>query len=285
MIRKHFLNATSKIRTFLKLLKRFGLKFACKYTLDFLGIKTYLMVKYPVTGIKVKVRFHPFWERLEGERWELNCIKHVSKITREGQIILDIGAWIGPYTLLFSKLVQDTGQVYAFEPDPKALALLRENLEKNNLTNVRVEGICISNYIGKAKLKSYSQFGDSGSSLILPNGQTVAAETTVKTTTIDRYCEENGVCPDGIKIDVEGAEGLVIEECQNTIMKCSPWILLEFHGHHMPKKEREVCWRQIVSCAKEVIFIDGSSNYYHYGDKVESVPDCLYFHVFIKPKH
>jgi hypothetical protein len=120
-------------------------------------------------------------------------------------------------------------------------------------------------------------------STIVPHkDSTVLDEINVESTTIDRYCEENDIHLNGIKIDVEGAEKFVIEGCQSIIGKYSPWILMEFHGHLMSSEERLTCWYRIVDQAKEVIFIDGFSNLYQYGSKVESIPDCLNFHVLIK---
>jgi FkbM family methyltransferase len=203
---------------------------------------------------------------------------------KEGQAILDVGAGLGAYTLLFAKLAQDTGQIHAFEPNPKAFGILRDNVERNGLTNTHISEFGISNSIGKAQLKAHGPGGLDGSTstLITPEGQKATGEIRIETTTIDSYCQENDIHPDGIKIDVEGAEGLVIEGARATIAKCSPWILLEFHGHLMSQKDRETCWHRVVDSAKELTFICGETNQYKYGDKVASIPDCLYFHVLIK---
>lgn len=262
---------------------KFGLVFLLKSSLSERGLKVYSTVTYPIINSHITVRPLIYWKELEMGRWEFNCIRYLSNVVKKGTTILDIGAWIGQYTLFFSKLVGDTGLVYAFEPDPKAFDILRDNVEKNCLTNVHIEKICINNSVGEAKFYPVIQFGSSGSSLI-PYMRSCAGlrEIIVGTTTIDKYCEENGICPDGIKIDVEGAEGLVIEGCRNTIEKYSPWILLEFHGTFMSEKERRINWHKIVGSAKKVIFIDGNSNQYHYRSQVKSMPDCLHFHVFIK---
>lgn len=118
------------VKSFFHYSRKFGLKFTLKSALSYLGIKVYSTVKYPIFGIKVTVSSNVFWKELERRCWELDCIKYISNVIKEGQILLDVGAWIGPYTLLFSKLVQDVGRVYAFEPDPKALKILQHNVEK-----------------------------------------------------------------------------------------------------------------------------------------------------------
>jgi len=274
------------IKTFFKSLRDFRLKFVLKSLLNYYGIKNYSTIKYPFINISVTVRTSSFWKELERGHIEPNCIKQIVNVVRKGQVIFDVGAYIGTYTLLLSKLVRDTGRVYAFEPDPKAFDILRDNKEKNGLSNVRIQKVGMSNSIGTHKLRGI-QFGDSSFSLIerknlFPIGQ--LREIVIETTTIDRYCKENDIYPDGIKIDVEGAEALVIDGCRNIIEKYSPWILLEFHGNFMTQKERRTNWHRIVDSAKEVLFMDGNSNRYYFGSKVESSapPDCLHFHVFIK---
>ena len=271
-----------KPKTLFRCLKEFGLKSTLKIALSYLGVRIYFTIKYPFSGIKATVRSNLFWKNLEkGYWWESNSYKYISNVVKEGQIILDMGACYGSYTLLFSKLVRDGGHVYAFEPDPKAFDILCDNIEKNHLTNAHIDKICISNSVGEAKLRA-GRFGTGASSMIGDEPGTALRETIVETTTIDKYCEENRICPDGIKMDIEGAEGLAIDGCRNIIKKCSPWILLEFHGFLMSEEERRTNWHKIVDSAQKVVFLDGDSKSYHYGSEVKSMPDCLHFHVFIE---
>ena len=46
---------------------------------------------------------------------------------RGDSVILDIGAWVGPYSLFFSKIFREEGRVYAFEPDSEAFNKLKRN--------------------------------------------------------------------------------------------------------------------------------------------------------------
>jgi FkbM family methyltransferase len=185
------------VKIFLKSVSELALKFAFKFALDYLGVKTYCTIEYPVVSIKIRVRTSSFWKDLEKGKWELNSIRYISGIVGEGETILDVGAWIEPYTLLFSKLVQDTGSVYAFDPDPKAFGILSDNMEKNFLNDVHIERVCVSNSVGKAQLKNFNRLGDSMGSIIArkegidSNETSASTEITVETTTLDKYCEEN----------------------------------------------------------------------------------------------
>ncbi len=267
------------IRTTPKKVREYGLMFTLKYYLDYMGLINYSTIEYPVRDIKVTVRPDPFWKLCEKHKWELMCIKHISDVVKPGQVIFDVGSWVGLYTLLFSKLMRGTGRVYAFDCDPRAFDILRDNVERNCLTNVQVEKICLSNSVGQADFKFH---GFTGSSLISHNLIANLKTIRVEISTIDKYCEDNSIFPNGIKIDVEGAEGLVIEGCRDTLEKYHPWVLLEFHGMYMSEKERRINWYKIVDSSKKIVFVDGDSRQYQYGSEVTSLPDCPHFHVFIR---
>jgi len=261
-LRKHgFLN------TFKKFLWELGI-LELKFLLKILRIKVYSTIKYPLTGIEINVRFNDFfWRKLAKGSWEFNCIRYLSKIVRNGQTILDVGAWNGPYTLLLSKLVGDGGKVIAFEPDSSAYTFLLENIKINNLKNTIAERIGLSNFTGKSKLVIYRNvFGvrsQSISSLSLRNNEVKSKYEIIKITTIDKYCEENNIHPDGLIIDVEGAEGLVIEGARSIIKKFSPWILLEFHGNLMSKEQQISNLQQILDVSKKVAIINDNLRFYN----------------------
>ena len=71
---------------------------------------------------------------------------------RPGMTIVDVGANIGYYTLLFSKLTGESGRVYAFEPEPQNFALLQENLKRNERTNVIALNRAVSDQSGPSFL-------------------------------------------------------------------------------------------------------------------------------------
>src|SRR5437867_3185244 len=60
----------------------------------------------------------------------------VQQMVRPGDVVLDVGANIGYYTLIFAELVGEQGHVYAFEPDPRNFAFLAKNVHSNRYRNV-----------------------------------------------------------------------------------------------------------------------------------------------------
>jgi len=79
----------------------------------------------------------------------------IKKYIQRGAVVLDAGAKIGYFTLIFARLVGDEGKVFAFEPAPENFALLKKNVEINGYQNVVIEQKAISNKTGKARLYLY----------------------------------------------------------------------------------------------------------------------------------
>jgi len=121
-----------------------------------------------------------------------------------GDVVFDIGAYVGDTALWFSKAVGSHGKVYAFEPEPRNFAKLKANLERNKVTNVIPLQLALSENEGEM------QVATGGSSSTITQAGT---GTSVEVTTIDRFVETNKISQvDFIKMDVEGHENLSLYE-------------------------------------------------------------------------
>ncbi len=140
-----------------------------------------------------------------------------------GFCVFDIGANTGYYTLLASRFVGPTGTVFAFEPLPRNIQLLKAHIALNGLENVTVIPKAASNGDG------FASFSAGNSPLM--GKLSAGGEFEVETVTIDRMIEQNlAPLPQVIKIDVEGAECDVILGGEATIKKHRPAILLAGHS-------------------------------------------------------
>lgn len=143
--------------------------------------------------------------------WFCNALK-------PGDIVFDIGANGGLYTLLASKIVGSTGHVYAFEPGERELALLKNNLEKNKVSNVTVINQAVSD---RKSTANFVVSQDGAMNSLAKNThmyQNVINTTTVETTSLDIFINEFNIPKvDLIKIDVEGAEHLVLAGMKNLL--------------------------------------------------------------------
>ena len=162
---------------------------------------------------------------------ELEHREMLSRIVNPGITIFDVGANIGYYAIMESKLVGDQGRIIAIEPSPSNIELLRKNLTLNSITNVEVLSGAISDKNGKAKFhlshqSNLNTFHAIGSGLKHLSGYSINVETQ----TISQLSTTFGK-PDLIRMDVEGHEVAVlngaIEDIRLGIMR--PAVIFETH--------------------------------------------------------
>jgi FkbM family methyltransferase len=144
-------------------------------------------------------------------------VEHV----RRGNVIYDIGANVGVYTLLSSVLVGNDGHVYAFEPSPQNLYFLRAHVARNHLSNVTLIGKAVGAAVGTVKFTSnrglMGRVDDSG-------------DIAVSVTSIDAFVDAGHRPPTLMKIDVEGAEADVLSGATNTLRTYRPTLFLATHS-------------------------------------------------------
>ena len=141
---------------------------------------------------------------------------------RPGDTVLDIGAHVGYYTLLASVLVTDAGSVYAFEPHPRNFRFLAEHVRLNARTNVHAEQCAVSVGEGVAQFA----FGTGSGTGRLAQRGTIQ----VRTVGLAEFCSRLGIVPSAVKLDVEGAEGAVLEGARTMLSAARPVIFLSTHG-------------------------------------------------------
>lgn len=137
--------------------------------------------------------------------YELQVQKAITSELTPGKAFYDIGANNGFFTLLGARLTGDRGQVCAFEPFPPNVERLQRAVLYNRVSNVQVFAEAVSNVSGKAELSV--GFSTATLSLINPQAQNTI---DVPTITLDDFVSEHEA-PDLIKVDVEGAEILVLQ--------------------------------------------------------------------------
>jgi len=132
---------------------------------------------------------------------------------KPGMVVVDLGASIGYYSLAASRLVGETGKVYAFEPYPDSFNLLVKNIEVNRFTNIVPVQKAISDKAGTSRLHLSTEpaMNTLSSSLTISHRGYVE----VSITTLDEYFGDNKV--DVIKMDIEGSESLALKGMRNVI--------------------------------------------------------------------
>jgi len=146
-----------------------------------------------------------------------------------GMVVLDIGANIGYYSLIAARIVGPAGTVYAFEPEPRNHELLVKNINLNGYSNVTPIQKAVSNKHGKVRL-FIDRVNLGAHSFSRDNNEKNAGSIEVEATTVDDFLgglsQDNEV--DLIRMDVEGAEGLVIEGANHTLRNSNVKLMMEF---------------------------------------------------------
>ncbi|MCV0399646.1 MAG: FkbM family methyltransferase [Nitrosarchaeum sp.] len=159
----------------------------------------------------------------------------VKKYVKKGDVVIDIGAHIGYYTLLFSELVGEHGKVYSFEPDPENFELLKKNVDINKCSNVKLIQKAVTEK--KSKIKLYLSDEDRATNRIYDaqlNDTSNSIE--IDATSIDEEFRDMNMKIDFVKIDVEGSEEGVFQGMESTIENNKNIkILSEFFPHLIKK--------------------------------------------------
>ncbi len=165
------------------------------------------------------------------EKYETEVFK---KKVREGMVVVDVGANIGYYSLIAAKLVGKSGIVYAFEPMLSNYALLCKNIEINSYINVVPIQKAVSNKTGKSKLWYEKDWSGSPSfwkecALTVSHHKSLekGGFVEVETIALDEFLRNQKV--DIIKIDAEGAEGLILDGAKRILKSNYPLVIfMEF---------------------------------------------------------
>jgi FkbM family methyltransferase len=156
---------------------------------------------------------------------------------RPGMTSYDVGAHMGYFALVLAKLVGPGGRVLAFEPDPRNLGALRNNLLTNGITNVIVTAAAVADVSSEV---SFATFPYSSVNHIADSRTPAdARRITVTATTLDSFVyEEHNPAPNFIKIDVEGAEARVLSGATRVLHEASPVVIAEVWRSHWPEVAR-----------------------------------------------
>ena len=167
------------------------------------GNKLFLSKK----GLALSISHYGTYEELESKIME-------EKIEM-GNIVVDVGANIGLHTLNMARIVGNTGQVFAFEPDPSNFEILKKNVKINNYKNIILEQKAVGDKHGRTTLY---QSDHPGKHRIFPQTEQAKGQVQVELTNLDNYFDFDMIDKiNFIKIDVEGMEFGVLKGMKNIL--------------------------------------------------------------------
>lgn len=188
--------------------------------------------------------------------WLGSYERHVQRAVRAGlaagDVFFDIGANAGFYTLLAARIVGSTGRVFAFEPLPENVDLLKQHLALNALGNVAIHATAITDTSGRARFaRSSSRF----TAHLEGRG-----EFEVSTDALDSLVESGAIPPPTlIKMDIEGGEARALAGARRTLMNCGPALILATHGEAILAE----CRRLLEGCgySAQTLGAEGSAGH------------------------
>ncbi len=158
--------------------------------------------------------------------FDMGAIQPILNKLQPGATMIDVGANVGFYSVLASALVGDRGHVYAFEIDPRPLQCLRKTIALSGLGNIHIAEAAVSDTDGSVTFIPADEHGHNHIELQGDEGCVVASvrlDTWADAIALERL--------DAIKIDVEGAEKLVLEGARGIIARFKPLIICEASLH------------------------------------------------------
>jgi len=176
------------------------------------------------TTVEDTASHRAFWDLVDIQRWEPATLEAINRFA-DGAVYIDIGAWIGPTVIAAARRA---ARVIAYEPDPVAVAELRQNVRLNALTNVELRDWALFDRNGLMPLGPgmLDDLGLSVSSLVYSSP---AATVVVKDAREEADSEPFMSCS-LLKIDVEGAEYRLIGRLAPYLRSQHPTLLLSLHG-------------------------------------------------------
>ncbi|MBZ5698578.1 MAG: FkbM family methyltransferase [Acidobacteriia bacterium] len=196
---------------------------------------------------------------LRGKKWIVGAGNHgcwlgsyehdkqrqFQKAIKPGDVVYDVGANAGFYSLLASILVGEKGHVYAFEPLPANLRNLRKHMELNRVGNCTIIESAVSSSDGEA---AFDPSADRYTGHL-----SAAGNIHVRTVTLDTLASRHEIRPpDFMKIDIEGAEYDCLLGCAQTIRAYRPIICLATHGRGI----HNACLKLLAEWKYEVASLD-----------------------------
>lgn len=183
---------------------------------------------YPVNDtIKMKLRVGSFDKWAIYQVWKFGDYKSKKITIKPTDTIIDIGGHIGSFSIWAAKQAHQ-GRVFTFEPNTENFLLLQENKEINQISNLEIFNLAVSEKIGEITLFN-SVHQNMGHSLYERN---LPIQVRVKATILDEILKINNIQKvDLLKIDAEGAEYPILLNASAQMLQKVNKIILEYHDY------------------------------------------------------
>jgi FkbM family methyltransferase len=217
------------------------------FKLHFSGVE----IHYSIEDAYSKAWFLPRYAG--GKLHEPALTKLLGEHLKSSACFADVGAHLGYYTCLAAKL-NTKCRVYGFEMDALNYELLERNLRLNGCSNAQVACVAVTDKAGIERYQRLWHGPYSGLKLSAKSWSSNVGEIiSINSTSLDRFFEAHDCVPDVIKVDVEGAETLVLDGMKDLIAKRRPLLFIEVHPVEL---------LSLGSCVREFLAVLGQAEYH-----------------------
>ncbi|HEY2153175.1 MAG TPA: FkbM family methyltransferase [Vicinamibacterales bacterium] len=219
-------------------------------------------------------------------RYEQDEIGMVRALLKPGDVAIDVGGHIGFFTMEMAGAVGPTGRVYAFEPLDTNANLLERSIAENGFEDrVIFQRAAVGAATGTATLTFPLETLNSGGAYLLRDGTAALAgneRREVPVVALDAVELRRPVR--FIKMDVEGAEPLVLRGADRLLREDKPIILSELHPTQLQRASgmtAEAFLAQIASAGYRAHRVEGGA----VGARLEHAPDEALVSIVLTPNH
>lgn len=191
----------------------------------------------PIGGVAHRIgrygpfQLDPFFAFSDFEHWgsgHNNGFTATVEACRNKNCVFDVGGHIGLVSLPVSRVIAPMGLVCTFEPATSNLRYLRRHLALNGISNVQIVEALVGATDGEADF--FEQEKPTGqNSVVVKKYRKKYRLTKKRQITLDSFVQTHRLAPEIIKIDVEGAEVLVLEGARKTLTRHRPVLFLSVH--------------------------------------------------------
>lgn len=214
--------------------------------------------------------------------WEPNISCAFESMVKPGDLVVDVGANIGYYSLLSSSLVGPKGRVVAIEASPRTFRQLSENLKRNGAKNVRAVNVAVSDKAERITLYGGPE-ANRGTTSTLPNAGLTAEAVIDALPLTDILTPEERAVAKLIKIDIEGGELPLLRQLAATLDWYNPdlQILAEMTPGWAGRAQLEAVFQKYLAAGFTAFAIENCYTDKYYFEwrrpepmqKVTSLPD------------
>jgi FkbM family methyltransferase len=175
---------------------------------------------------------------------EPHILKWIEQLLHRGDIFFDVGAHYGWMSLVACHCVGAMGRVVAFEPSPPLVKFLQYHKKANRFHQMEIVPKAVADCgdpmvpfhlvdCGGSSLNSLIDHRSESNTGLVREKATIQVETL----SLDEYCKITNLRPQLVKIDVEGAELLVLQGSKRLLGECRPTFIVAVHPMWMPENQ------------------------------------------------